>query len=440
MAISDNGMVAGSILVGCCSHAALWDGSTVTDLGVLGGGTSLALGVNNAGQVVGWSTAPTYYHGFIWQSGTMSDLGSFGGAAFDQASAVNALGQVAGWSASALDGNVDHPYIWQNGVMTDLGGQGRAWGINEAGAVVGETYVGTTSFVAEATIWQNGTTTLLGTLQGDSGSRALSINSQGQVVGVSTPSGIVDAGSQRPFLWENGVMTELPALPAGLGGAAWAVDINDAGVVVGRSATPNGDHAVMWTRSVTNLPPSASPGGPYAGAEGALIAFDGSTSSDPEGAALTYDWDFGDGSPHGIDATPVHAFPDNGSYTVTLTVSDGTLSHSASTTVTTTNVAPTGEIMPPSGAIVPQGIVVLTLGNLVEPSPVDLATLQYRLNCGSGWGPIVTSPTTPAPSRPSGALRFASPSVTRTAVSPTTARRSTSSMSARASPFSRRPR
>src|SRR5207302_104932 len=42
--------------------------------------------------------------------------------------------------------------------------------------------------------------------------------------------------------------------------------------------------------SATNRPPTAVAGGPYAGSEGAAIAFDGSASSDPDADALSYAW------------------------------------------------------------------------------------------------------------------------------------------------------
>lgn len=55
---------------------------------------------------------------------------------------------------------------------------------------------------------------------------------------------------------------------------------------------------------------------------GDVLSFDGSASYDPDGDSLAFLWDFGDG----ITSTAItrqHAYTENGSYTVTLTVTDG---------------------------------------------------------------------------------------------------------------------
>jgi hypothetical protein len=52
------------------------------------------------------------------------------------------------------------------------------------------------------------------------------------------------------------------------------------------------------------------------------VHFDGADSYDPEGEALTFDWDFGDSSDPSQQVSPVHVYEEPGSYGVGLTVQD----------------------------------------------------------------------------------------------------------------------
>ncbi|UCG70112.1 MAG: right-handed parallel beta-helix repeat-containing protein [Thermoplasmata archaeon] len=71
-----------------------------------------------------------------------------------------------------------------------------------------------------------------------------------------------------------------------------------------------------------NQPPVAEAGPDQVVYEGHIVQFDGSGSNDPDGTIVTYDWDFGDGSPHGSGVNPTHTYNSTGNYTVTLTVVD----------------------------------------------------------------------------------------------------------------------
>ncbi|WP_152614506.1 collagenase [Pseudoalteromonas luteoviolacea] len=81
----------------------------------------------------------------------------------------------------------------------------------------------------------------------------------------------------------------------------------------------------QWTLALAgsddNSAPVASINGPYMGTIGNEIRFSSQGSSDPEGQALTYLWQFGDGA-QSTSANPRHIYSAPGTYTVSLTVSD----------------------------------------------------------------------------------------------------------------------
>ena len=93
-----------------------------------------------------------------------------------------------------------------------------------------------------------------------------------------------------------------------------------------------------------NTAPIAHAGGPYTTPEGGTIALNASDSTD-DGGIATYAWDCtNNGSTDASAATPTGntcAYPDNGSFTMRLTVTDNPgATHSTTTQVNVANVAP----------------------------------------------------------------------------------------------------
>jgi probable HAF family extracellular repeat protein len=86
-------------------HAFLYENGDMIDLGTLGGIYSRAFGINDSGQVVGYSTiiGDSESHAFIYSNETMIDLNSFTINGIDDwdhltvARSINNLGQIVGW-------------------------------------------------------------------------------------------------------------------------------------------------------------------------------------------------------------------------------------------------------------------------------------------------------------------------------------------------------
>jgi probable HAF family extracellular repeat protein len=187
--------------------AFLWTAKDgMTELGVLPGAEqSGASDVNDAGQVVGLSNVnnsagSNFIHAFSWTAGGgMIDLGTVPG--FDQARAnrVSVRGQVVGQFAHSPDPPV-HAFSWtaENGLVElgTLGGPfSAATAVNAKGQVVGWSTpapnpIGVPFPPSHAFVWTAATGMVdLGTL-GGSESAATALNDRGDVVGFSkTPTG-----------------------------------------------------------------------------------------------------------------------------------------------------------------------------------------------------------------------------------------------------------
>ncbi len=171
------------------------------------------------------------------------------------------------------------------------------------------------------------------------------------------------------------------AMVSFVGRGGCTIAANQAGSVTYLPADQITQSFVIDTRPVANA------GATQNGNEGAQVTFNASGSSDADGDALiNYRWDFGDGTVQNTSSPTVqHVYNDNGTYTVTLLVTDapGATSLAATTSAVIANIRPTATFAPTSPT--PEGTVTLSLSS-VQDAAGDLPTLQYSFDCGDGAG------------------------------------------------------
>jgi glucose/arabinose dehydrogenase/PKD repeat protein len=126
-----------------------------------------------------------------------------------------------------------------------------------------------------------------------------------------------------------------------------------------------------------------------------VVNFSSAGSSDPEGGALTFAWDFGDGTTS-TEASPSHTYSTNGQRTVTLRVTDpAALSGSTNLVITVGNTAPTVTLNTPiSGALFSFGDTVsydITASD-PEDGAIDCARVKLTYVLGhDSHGHVITS-------------------------------------------------
>ena len=142
--ISETGFTAGNWLDPALTNSAgRWDRcGALLDLGV-SGVDSRAYATNNLGVSVGVSSVESGSHAILWIGNTATDLGTFGGSQ-SIALAINNKGEVSGQASEANDAS-STAYIWKRGVMRRLGMpagfmHSNAYGLNNEGEACGTVF------------------------------------------------------------------------------------------------------------------------------------------------------------------------------------------------------------------------------------------------------------------------------------------------------------
>lgn len=192
--------------------------------------------------------------------------------------------------------------------------------------------------------------------------------------------------------------------------AAYAWDFGDgstgSGMTASRTYAAAGTYTVtltvtddngvtaQTTRSVTVTAPAVPNQVPTAAFTAAPtdlnVAFDGSTSSDPDGSIAAYAWEFGDGST-GTGATPAHTYAKAGSYPVKLTVTDDKGATASATSPVTVSAAPPANQAPVAAFTTSATNLVASFDGSTSNDP-DGTIAAYSWDFGDGATGTGTKP------------------------------------------------
>jgi len=168
LAVTANGISNTGVIVGqgyindvAGNRAVIYKNGTIANLGTLGGTWSIAGGIGSQGiYIAGTSelrganpTTGRPAHAFLYRNGTRTDFGALPGGDYSTAMGVNNNGEVVGYSEIGQSGSctpnrvnppINHAFFTLNGKITDLGNlpnstncSSWARAINDTGEIVG---------------------------------------------------------------------------------------------------------------------------------------------------------------------------------------------------------------------------------------------------------------------------------------------------------------
>jgi probable HAF family extracellular repeat protein len=257
-AINDQGeVVGGSQGFESPSTAFRWHENKTIDLGRLPGHvTATAEDINQAGQIIGHSSAPMYFtreadlpaQGIIWEDGQIRELTPAIEGVEVRPRAISDDGQIVG-NAWFSEQGIERAIFWTGNDITEiqpLAGDDAcsAVGVNSSGAIVGQSYVANIPFPQTRgflfTLTDRSMNELIG-IEGAYRTVPTGINESGWIVGTSGFRGdtVGVADEMRAVLWRDGDVADLNSLiPSDSG---WdlieATAINDQGWIVGIGST-----------------------------------------------------------------------------------------------------------------------------------------------------------------------------------------------------------
>jgi len=223
-------------------RACMWrsDGQLI-NLGTLGGAGSWAISINENREIVGrsWITGNTMAHAFLYRNGVMTDLGVLPGPTnyYSAANAINATGTIVGLSDGTS--GYPNPTLWEPTQLTNLAPtsvSGEALSVNDNGVIVGIMRWGQ---LDQATAFTRTGPVNLGRLASDTEGVCNDVNNLGQAVGNSARPSLSRAVLWRTLTPNTQVDLNTRIAPGSGWQLADAMDINDAGWIVG-TGTRNG--------------------------------------------------------------------------------------------------------------------------------------------------------------------------------------------------------